>query len=319
MNSLVNNNPGRKKMQQILASIGSKPVKTSEQIDATDYTWQQPHCFSTIQMKRLTNFTERLAQACSENLTRLCNNNNYDVTILSATQHFATELFDQGDEKTDYCVAFGEHKEQPYGLISIPVQSATSWTTQLLGETGIEEETDRELSQLEESLLLDIASVLIKAFPKANESYKIRPIQKIIRDKIPLELQGAKELCKISFSVTKAASDESSEAYFLILCDELQPVVGKERQAPIPPEETLYNAMLNHVHKMPVLAAAQLGPIRLTFEEIMNLSVGDILLFDNKVGEPIDLMTEDRILFRGQPAKSNGNTAIMITEKCDED
>lgn len=315
MNSSPVNNPGREKMQQILASIGSKPAEVSEQIEAADYDWQQPHCFSTIQIKRLANFTEKLAQACAENFTRLYNN-NYDMKILSTTQHFATELFDPDDEKIDCCIAFGVDEEHISGLVSIPVKSAINWTAQLLGGSESEEDSDRELSQLEESLLLDIASALIEGFPKACESYEYNPIQKIIRDKIPLELQGAKELCKISFSVSKAESDESTEAYFIILCDELRPVVGKERQAPIPPAEAISNAMSNHIHKIPMLATAQLDSIRLTFEEIMSLNAGDILLLDKTVGEPIDLVTEGRVLFRGQPAKSGGKNAILITEMC---
>jgi len=315
MNSTPANNSGREKMQQILAAIGSKPAEISEQIEAADYDWQQPHCFSTIQIKRLTHFTERLSQACTENITRLYNN-NYDVKILSTTQHFATELFSPDEEKVDYRIAFGVDEERPSGMVSIPVQSAINWTTQLLGGDESGEDSDRELSSLEESLLLDIASALIEAFPKAWENYECNPAQKIIRDKIPLELQGAKELCKINFNVTKAASDKSTEAYFVILCDELQPIVGKERQGPIPPAKAVSDAMNNHIHKIPILATAQLDSIRLTFEEIMGLKAGDILLLDKNVGEPIDLVTEDRILFQGQPAKSGGKNAILITEMC---
>ena len=315
MNSSPANNSGREKMQQILAAIGSKSAEASEQIEAADYDWQQPHCFSTIQIKRLANFSERLSQACTENLTQLYNN-HYDVKIISTAQHFATDLFHMEEEKVDYCVAFGADEEHPCGMVCIPVQSATRWTTLLLGGDESEEDSDRELSHLEESLLLDIASALIGAFPKAWENYECNPAQKIIRDKIPLELQGAKELCKISFSVTKAGSDKSTEAYFIILCDELRPIVGKERQAPIPPAKAISDAMSNHIHKIPVIATAQLDSIRLTFEEIMSLNAGDILLLDKNVSEPIDLVTEDRILLRGQPAKSGGKNAILITEIC---
>ena len=49
-------------------------------------------------------------------------------------------------------------------------------------------------------------------------------------------------------------------------------------------------------------------------EEVMSLSVSDILLLDKKVDEPIQLIIEDRMLFRGRAAKSVGNYAAVITE-----
>lgn len=309
------NNPDREKMQHILASIGSKSGEISEQIEAVDYDWQQPHCFSTIQLKRLVDFTEKLAQACAENFTKLYNT-NYNVETISTTQHFATELFDLNDEKKDYCLAFGTDMEHASGLISIPVQSALSWAAQALGESESEEDSDKKLSQLEESLLVDAAFVLIEAFPKAHEGFDLFPIQKTIQTDMPSDLQGSKELCKISFSATKTDSDESSEFHFLILCDELQLVVGNERQAPTPPAEAIPNALLNHAYTLPVSITVQLASTKVTVAEIMGLNAGDILVFDKKIGEPIELLAEGRVIFQGQPAKSEGKNAILITEIC---
>ncbi len=46
----------------------------------------------------------------------------------------------------------------------------------------------------------------------------------------------------------------------------------------------------------------------------MSLGVGDILLLDKKTDEPVELVVEDRVLFRGRPARSGGKYAVVITE-----
>ena len=75
--------------------------------------------------------------------------------------------------------------------------------------------------------------------------------------------------------------------------------------------------MLDHVHKTPVSITAQLASAKLTFEEIMSLQVNDVLLLDKSVNEPAELIVEKQTIFRGQPAKSDGNHAVVITELCD--
>jgi flagellar motor switch protein FliM len=47
----------------------------------------------------------------------------------------------------------------------------------------------------------------------------------------------------------------------------------------------------------------------------MNLEVDDILLFDRRIDEPIELTIQGQPIFCGQPAKSAGRYALVISEK----
>jgi flagellar motor switch protein FliM len=79
------------------------------------------------------------------------------------------------------------------------------------------------------------------------------------------------------------------------------------------PKDTA-KTMLSHMHKMHVCITAQLASTMLTFEQITNLSPGDILLLDKRVDEPVELIMDGRVFFRAQPAKSTGQYAVAITE-----
>jgi flagellar motor switch protein FliM len=49
---------------------------------------------------------------------------------------------------------------------------------------------------------------------------------------------------------------------------------------------------------------------------MMSLHVDDVLLLDKRLNEPVELIIEGQTIFRGQPAKSDGNHAVVITELC---
>jgi flagellar motor switch protein FliM len=314
MSTSVTDNPSRQKIQQLLDAVGVESEEDTKcNIDAYDYNWNQCRYFNSSQLKELAGFTEKVAQSCARKLTQFYHS-DFSVSIVSTTQHFASDFMTSGKTRGDYYLAFGTNPGQPSGLIGIPSQTAIVWATELLGDSKSAEDSDRNLSPLEESLLHDSASGIAEALSESSDHCDFQPAAEIVKDQMPIELKGHEELCKITFSVKKSDSKAASEAYFLILCSELQPAMEENATAQVLSAKDTSNAMLNHIYEVPVLVKAQLDSTVFTFEDIMNLGVGDVLLLDKKTDEPIDLIAEDRILFRGWPAESAGKYAVVITE-----
>jgi flagellar motor switch protein FliM len=239
------------------------------------------------------------------------------VTVASITQHYVNDFLNLSSDngQKDYCILFGAGAERMCGFIGMSEQAALNWARQLLGDSESEKESGKDLSQLEESLLLDLVSALVEVFSDLNESFDFHSEKSIVKGRWPLEADGTEELCKISFDVKKAGSEKGSEAYFLILCNELEPVAGKAAQDSTGfSEEDISRVILEHLYKMPVLVTGQLAFTMLTFEEIMNLQVDDILLLDKRVDQPTELIVDGRTFCYGHPAKSAGNYAVTITD-----
>ncbi len=317
MSNTAIRNLGREKIQQILTSVGVESEEdTKHNIDAVEYNWHQPHCFSSNQLKKLDLFMEKTAQCCAVKFGQLYHS-DFNATIVSTTQHFANELMDSARNLSDYYLAFGPNQDQISGIVGIPSQTAIYWTTQLLGDTNSEENSDRDLSQLEKSLLFDITSDIIEALSDSQDIYELQPADEIAGDQIPIEFEGTEELCKITFSIKNADLGNPYEAYFLIFCDELETIIGQkvETSEDISAQD-ISKVMLDYVQKALFFVTAQLGSTVLTFEEIMSLQVNDILLLDKMVDEPAELIVEGQTLFRGRPAKSSGKHAVVITELC---
>lgn len=312
------NNLSNEKINQLLSVVGSGPMEDTTGIEAAEYNWNKPHYFDTKQFDKLDNFTKKVAKAMTVKFVDFCHS-QFDVTVVSTKQHFAAELVDQAMEsrQNDYYLAFGTDQGHPCGLISIPIKTAFIWATQLLGDPESEENSGRDLSQLEESLLLDLLSALIEAF--SQNIWDFQPAKNIIRGLFPFELKGTEEICKITLDVKRKKQESGSEACILLLCSKLESVVGKAAETVGGfSAEDISKAILGHMQQIPICITAQLASTVLTLEEIMNLEVGDILLLDKKVNESIELVVSGRTAFRGRPAKSTGKHAVLITElPCD--
>jgi flagellar motor switch protein FliM len=319
MTTSIAKNLSREKLQQLLAGAGPRKQQDSSQIQAVEYNWHRPYYFSSAQLKKLDDFKKKLTAAIAEKFVALCRS-NFDVKITSITQYFAEELIAQtiGGKLQDYYLVFGADPARPCGLVGIPQQTAAVWVTQLLGgtETGKKEEA-RNLSQLEESFLLDITSAVVEAFSSSHNTFKFKPAKNFARGQFPLELQNIEEVCKIIFSVEKTEPKSASEAYILILCKELESAVKQNAQQSAKlSAEDVPKTIAEHLQKMTVSVTARFAGTTLPFGELLNLQPGDILMLDKKITEPLELMIEGRIMFKGLPAKSAGKQAVVITELC---
>jgi flagellar motor switch protein FliM len=314
MSSTPANDLSREKIQQLLAAVGSGPKEDTSQTEETDYDWRQPHYFSTEQFEKLDELTKEATGKMAEKFARFCND-DFDVTVVSTTEHFVAELRSQAlDDKQSYNLPFGSDQGHPYGLVGMPAKTAFIWATQLLGDSEPEEDSERDLSQLEESLLLDIASDLLEAFSSTCEEASFQPDTSIIKKPFPLELQDTEALCKITFQARKTDQENGSEFHILMLSDKLETMLGQTAK---PVRKTSAKdsskAILDHIQHISIPVTAQLASTVITFEELMNLRPNDILLLDKRIDEPIDLVVDNRPVCYGRPAKSDGWHAIVIT------
>lgn len=321
MGHKTNNSAGRTKMQQLLASIGSRQTDADKNMNAPPYDWYQPHYFNDQQTKRLSAFTAKLATVLAAKFGVLCQKCS-EVVIVSASEHFAAQFIGQGsadqDDKSkgpvNYYLPFSTGQEEACGFVSIPPQTALVWTTQLLGDTESKEKTTRPLSDLEASLLFDMAKQIVDALSAGAEKTGFKYASNAVMDHLPLQLKGTEEFCKITFQVKKKDDETASEAHILILCDKLLPLVSDSGQVTTKfPDKEITRAMQNHIETISIPITVQLASVAVTVEQALNLSPGDILLFDKRIDEPAHLLVSGKAIFQGKCAKSAGKYALAIT------
>ena len=316
MSNKVPNNLSKEKIQQLLSAVGSVPKEQDSQIEATEHNWSEPHCFSGEQLKKIGSFTDTLAAAIAKKFTDFCQR-KFEVTIVSAKQFFAEDIVKKYSENEQrfFYLPFDNEKGQRLGLLGMPEKTAIAWTKYLLGDTESQENEEKELSQLEKSILLDLACAIVRMCSQSHASLNFSPSNSLVDKQWPLETDGAEELFQITFNVKQSETEKIAEAFFLLPCRALDVVSGKAKKAaPELSKEKITQMITEHIKNISVRVTAQLDVTELSFEDMMELQVDDILLLDKKVSDSIELIIGGRPVCYGWPVQSGGMYAVEISE-----
>ena len=301
--------------RRLLAAVGSDHAAEPASTEAAKYNWRSPHYFNEDQYNRLAAVMSQVAAAIGAGFSRSFNK-ELTVAPASIAQHFTGPLRDLGIAGGRYYLMLTAGKDKPCGFLSITPETALRWVKRLLGDAGSDAATNRALSSLEESLLVDLVTAATDAFLSPLRAHQeLRPGDRMVRGEPAVCFEPAQEVCMIVFAVTGGESNEKDEVLFLLPCSLLAPLVGKGRQTlPQASPEELSRTLVEHVQQMPVTITARLACTTLSFEELLELDGDDTLLLDKSLDEPIDLLVGNRIVFRGRAARSGGRRAVVITQ-----
>ncbi len=316
------------RVRQLLAAVGSgSPARNTalggpsagEQneplVQAAEYDWRDPHYFNEEQLNRLAAFMSQVGARMAGTFAHF-HGSEFDVSPISITQHFAGDLHDCVGADGDYYLTFGGEKSQPCGFALIPIEAALAWTSLLLGDPESSNDPPRAFSPLEESLLFDLAAAVVESFLLPLRPYNhLRSDGQLCKGQPSVQYELTAEICRIAWRIKKADANETSEIVFLLPCGKLAALVGKTTApAPQPAPQELSRVLMEHVQQMPVTVAVRFATTSVRFREIMDLGRGDILLLGKPLHDPAELIIDGRTVFRGRPAQSNGQYAVLVTE-----
>jgi flagellar motor switch protein FliN/FliY len=73
-------------------------------------------------------------------------------------------------------------------------------------------------------------------------------------------------------------------------------------------------ADLQAVFDVPVKVQAVLGRARMDIGELMRLKTGDVVELDRRVGEPVDIFVNNRLIARGEVVLIDAALGVTLTE-----
>ncbi|MBN1974891.1 MAG: FliM/FliN family flagellar motor switch protein [Sedimentisphaerales bacterium] len=304
----------KENIQRLLKAVGSRPQMDDSSVEYSEMKWNEPHYFSKDQLDKLEIFVQNIAAALTEKFSAFCRT-PFEVEITSTSQRCADECLTEtnAQQRKDYYLSFGSGPGKEFGILEIPEQTASLWVKQLLGDSESNEEQGRELSQLEQSLLYDLASVIVKTLSVVHPKLESIPSNNIVSGQLPIKLKEAEEICRISFSVKRNGSEMKSDASFFIPCVKLEIVTGKNTYTQNESSaQDFSKVIIEHLGSTPVRITVRLACSQLGFEDMMNLQVDDIIMLDKRIDEPVELIAEGHTFGFGWPAKSEGQYAVTI-------
>jgi flagellar motor switch protein FliN/FliY len=79
-------------------------------------------------------------------------------------------------------------------------------------------------------------------------------------------------------------------------------------------EQSLGIEGLEAVHDVPVKVQAVLGRARMPVGDLLHLSCGTVVELDRRVGEPVDIFVNDRLIARGEVVLIDNALGVTLTE-----
>ncbi|MET3824924.1 flagellar motor switch protein FliN/FliY [Sphingomonas sp. PvP055] len=73
-------------------------------------------------------------------------------------------------------------------------------------------------------------------------------------------------------------------------------------------------ASLEAVYDVPVKVQAVLGRARIAIGELMQLKAGAVIELDRRVGEPVDIFVNNRLIARGEVVMIENSLGVTLTE-----
>jgi flagellar motor switch protein FliN/FliY len=84
--------------------------------------------------------------------------------------------------------------------------------------------------------------------------------------------------------------------------------------APVNDEPEAAAARLEAVYDVPVKVQAVLGRSRIAIGALMQLKAGAIVELDRRVGEPVDIFVNNRLIARGEVVMIENSLGVTLTE-----
>ena len=81
-----------------------------------------------------------------------------------------------------------------------------------------------------------------------------------------------------------------------------------------PAVDTAYGESLQAVYDVPVKVQAVLGRARMPIGDLLKLKSGMVVELDRRVGEPVDIFVNDRLIARGEVVLIDNALGVTLTE-----
>jgi flagellar motor switch protein FliM len=304
-----------KKLFDLMSRMRSLVPEEGPQPDCSDVVWTEPHHYSSDQKEQLAMIGEKLAVCLQKTLQYYCDE-NFIVQHDGISEHFAAFLAAEikPSKKNWYFLSLTATDKSHAGFVEMSFESACLLIGQMLRDPEAQIGQSGELSALEESILLDIVQSLTDAVIDESAMYRVRMLcaDHLLMGDWPVRFRDLEDMTRFSFSA-ECGKVKFSLAY--CFRDEMfdptvgiQPLVYTAEEMKKCPErviECLREAAMN--------VRAQLSSATMSFNDMLTLEKGDVIVLGRKTDTPIDVLVNGQMCFRAWPVQHAGRAAIQMT------
>jgi flagellar motor switch protein FliM len=306
----------REKLQRLIDQARHlvAPAEAPAQAQSATFDFTRSHHFGPKHLSVFESFAKKLEYQIQKSFETLCQG-EFETHAASTSQHYAMAMAERvkTQQKTDFFLPFSIDQQPQSGFLACNSTSAISMVGYMLRDGDFDSQ-QREMSDLEESILLDIMTAIGEA---ANTAFHIASgpalqlANRCVVGDWPLQYVGMEDLFSIDITIT--GPQTPIELTLTLLASAMDPILGiQTKPGPKVSTKELSDRILRTMHRAPVELVARVTQATMSLNDVMNLVPGDILVLNKKTVSPLDLVVNRRPCFKAFPARSSGKYAVVI-------
>lgn len=308
----------REKLQRLMARVQQSSSPPSP-VEAVEFDWTRPHRFGSEALASLDGLGRRLALAVQKELNDQFTQ-TVETEIKEIREHCAYRIaqeITQGMEGP-YVVSLRDEAKQCIGCLVFSFESACFLVAQMLNDPEAAVGQEGQFSALEESILIDFASILIVPLDDIlQEQIKlsVRIAEQPVRGDWVMRAKVLEDLCEMVFCIRFGDRDVPFslflESTFLDTCAGISVSSAqnsKQGSARI----------LERLRRAPISVCAKVSTDSICLEDLAQLEPGDVIVLGKKIRYPLEVLLNGRTCFHAFPAERKGKVALVITDSASE-
>lgn len=200
-------------------------------------------------------------------------------------------------------------------LLGFPAVLGIGLVQGILGEVPNETPADRLLTDIESSLLEVVVQLMLEALNEAAVSCGVPSCELAGQEPAPHLIRlfpGVDELVMLTVRISMPFGDQD---FFWIwpepLADQLFPVDRGPSRVEVQDE------LQQLAKRIPMDLSVRLGEANIDVSDLASLSVGDVIVLDQRVSEPLQCFLSDQLFMEGWPGQRSSRRAIQIQRVVD--
>lgn len=287
-----------------------------------EYNFRRPNLITRDQLRGFTNIHDEFSRELQSSLSIFLRT-NVSLNLVSADQQQYNEFVFSLSEVT-HMVLFGVDPLPGMAVLEINLPLVFGIVDLLLGGEGDVETSIRKLTEVEIAIIKPIIEMAFKRLSGAVKSVVDVTVQPGRAESSPEYVQAAPSDAPVVVLTFDAkiglANGIINICYPLPLVQALlKELQGKAGQldnyyGKTSPEESRRKIMTAFLD-VPLPATAWLGDALIRTKDLMKLSVGDVLILNKEIMDPLDVYVSKELAFKARPGVSEGMLGVKIYKR----
>ncbi|MBN1124144.1 MAG: FliM/FliN family flagellar motor switch protein [Sedimentisphaerales bacterium] len=306
-----------RRLRQMAGAFGLRD-NTESTPECELFDWLKPHHFARENLSSYESFARKIEKQVLITFENLCHG-QFEVSAGSYEQDYAHRLANQvqTEQQKYYFLPLSVNSKERTGFVSIAPDSAASLVGYMLRDPDFAAGEDRELTKLEESILMDVIAAITDTITRVFSEVGGPAIQKasrFIKGDWPMDFSGLEDLFSITLSL--ASETDNIELRYTFTAEAMEPILGVEPKTGTnqTPQE-LRDRIMETIHEAPIQVEARLGRALISLHDIMRLRTNDLVVLRKRITEPIDVLLNKRACFKAYPARTATKYALVISSQ----